>query len=233
VTPDPVMPDVDVLAFDVYGTLVDTEGQVRRLAEFLDPGSAATFSTAWRQTQLAYTFRRGLMDAYVDFEVVTAQALDATAASHGVELAVEDRHELLAGYRTLPAYDEVPAALRSLSDDGRRCVAFSNGVAAAVTQLLEHAGLRELLDDVVSVDEVGSYKPDPVVYRHLLERVGADADRTMLVSGNSFDVIGAKTVGLRAAWLRRSDAACLDPWGVDPDVTVRDLAELAAISRAR
>jgi 2-haloacid dehalogenase len=118
-----------------------------------------------------------------------------------------------------------------LAAAGRRCVAFSNGVAASVTELLEHAGLSGLLDDVVSVDEVGSYKPDPVVYQHLLERVGAEADSTMLVSGNSFDVIGAKSVGLRAAWLRRSDTAVLDPWGVDPDVTVRDLTELAELSR--
>jgi 2-haloacid dehalogenase len=225
------MPDVAVLAFDVYGTLVDTGGQVRRLAAILGSRSSADFSDAWRQTQLAYTFRRGLMGAYVDFDVVTAQALDATAASFGFDLALADRRRLLEGYRSLPPYDDVPAALRMLAAAGRRCVAFSNGVAASVTELLEHAGLSGLLDDVVSVDEVGSYKPDPVVYQHLLERVGAEADSTMLVSGNSFDVIGAKNVGLRAAWLRRSDTAVLDPWGVDPDVTVRDLTELAELSR--
>jgi len=219
-------PDVDVLAFDVYGTLVDTSGQEERIAEVVGQGSAGAFSDAWRQTQLAYTFRRGLMGRYVDFEVCTAQALDATATGFGVELAAGDRDQLLTGYRSLPAYEDALPALQALSTAGRRCVAFSNGVAAAVLELLEHAGLRDLLDDVVSVDEIHRYKPDPAVYHHLLDRVGATGDRTMLVSGNSFDVIGARSAGLRAAWLRRDPGVALDPWGIEPDVVLSTLGDL-------
>jgi 2-haloacid dehalogenase len=215
----------DVLAFDVYGTLVDTAGVVDRLRALV--GDRATdFSDAWRAHQLGYSFRRALMRDYVEFGTCTAQALDHTAATMGVELTDTDREELLAAYGRLPAFPDAAPALAGLVDAGRRVVAFSNGPAASVTALLEHAGLRPLLDDVVSVDEVGSFKPDPAVYHHLLERVASRAQRVVMVSGNSFDVLGAKSAGLQAAWVRRTETALLDPWGVEPDTVVTDLTGL-------
>jgi 2-haloacid dehalogenase len=220
-------PEVDALALDVYGTLVDTGGQVDRLRRVVGD-RAPDFSDAWRQVQLEYTFRRGLMRDWVDFGVCTAQALDAVAGRFGVELTDDQRQELLDGYGRLPAYDDAEEALRRLSGSGVRTVAFTNGSAAAARGLLDHAGLLALLDDVVSVEPVRSFKPDPAVYAHLLEQLGLPAPRVALVSGNSFDVIGAAHVGLTTVWVRRRPGAALDPWGVSPDRTVAALTELLA-----
>ena len=217
----------DVLAFDVYGTLVDTAGVVEQLRGVVGD-RAADFSDAWRAHPLGYSFRRALMRDYVEFGTCTAQALDHTAATMGVELTDTDREGLLAAYGRLPALPDAAPALADLAAAGRRVVAFSNGTAASVTALLEHARLIELLDDIVSVDEVGSFKPDPAVYHHLLERVASRAQRVVVVSGNSFDVLGAKSAGLQAAWVRRTEAALLDPWGVEPDTVVTDLSGLLA-----
>lgn len=215
----------DVLALDVYGTLVDTGGVVEALREVVGEDAPA-FSDAWRQHQLGYSWRRALMRDYVDFGTCTAQALDHTATTTGTRLTEEQRDGLLAAYRTLPAFPDVAPALDRLAAAGRRLVAFTNGPVAAAEELLGGAGVREHLHDIVSADEVGSFKPDPAVYEHLLQRVGVTAGRAVVVSSNSFDVLGAKHAGLQAAWVRRTDAAALDPWGVEPDATVADLGGL-------
>ncbi len=217
--------DHGVLAFDVYGTLVDTGGVVDRLTDVVGDRAPA-FSDAWRQHQLGYSWRRALMRDYVDFGTCTAQALDHTAATFGTALSDEDRDDLLATYRRLPAFPDVAPALDRLASTGRRVVAFTNGPVAAADELLAGAGVRDHLADVVSTEEIRSFKPDPAVYHHLLERVATVADRVVLVSSNSFDVLGAKHAGLQAAWVRRSVTAVLDPWGVEPDLTVTDLGEL-------
>jgi len=217
--------DHDVLAFDVYGTLIDTAGVVEQLADVVGDRARA-FSDAWRQHQLSYAFRRALMRDYVDFGTCTAQALDFTAASEGVRLTHDERDRLLTAYSRLPAFPDAAPALERLAAVGVRAVAFSNGPAAPVSDLLQSAGLRAHLADVVSTDEIRSFKPDPAVYHHLLERVACRAQRVVMVSSNSFDVLGAKAAGLQAAWVRRSEAAVLDPWEVEPDLVVTDLTGL-------
>ena len=213
------------LAFDVYGTLIDTDGVVTRLRQLLGEG-AEEFSRRWRERQLEYSFRRGLMRAYQDFSVCTRQALDHTCLATGAALSGEDRRALLEAYRALPAFADAAPALSDLRAPGQRLFAFSNGSAEAVRTLLEAAGLLDLFQDVVSVDEIGSFKPDPAVYHHLLRRSGAVGASTWLVSSNPFDVIGAISAGLRAAWVRRSPAAVFDPWDIPPTLTVAGLLEL-------
>ena len=214
------------LAFDVYGTLIDTQGVVEALETHLGP-RAAEFSRAWRDKQLEYSFRRGLMQNYQPFSVCTGQALDFTCARFGLGLDPAGRAALLDAYRTLPAFPEAAAALARIRARGFRMFAFSNGSAEAVETLLASAGLRELFLDVVSVDEVKSFKPNPGVYAHFLRRAEATGAEAWLVSGNPFDVLGALSAGMRAAWVRRAPEAPFDPWGVEPTLTVADLADLA------
>ena len=98
-------------------------------------------------------------------------------------------------------------------------------------ELLERAGLKELFIDVVSVEEVRSFKPDSEVYVHFLKRAGVTGREAWLVSGNPFDVIGAVSAGMGAAWVRRSRAAVFDPWEVGPSVTVNGIDELEGVLR--
>jgi len=214
------------LAFDVYGTLIDTHGLRFALERHAGPRAMA-FSALWREKQLEYSFRRGLMRQYETFAVCTRQALDFTCAALGLPLGAEDKEALLVAYRTLPAFTEAAAGLALARERGFRLFAFSNGSAEAVATLLTAAGLREHFLDVVSVDEVRSFKPDPGVYAHFLRRAGAAAGEAWMVSGNPFDVLGAKAAGLRAVWVKRSPEAVFDPWGQEPDLTVPDLLGVA------
>ena len=215
------------IAFDVYGTLIDTHGIVVALSERLGD-RANEFSRRWREKQLEYSFRRGLMQNYVDFSVCTRQALDYTNSSFGSPLGAEDQEGLMAAYRKLPAFPDVAAGLAAASKAGYRLFAFSNGRADSVEALLENAGILGCFDGVVSVDEMNSFKPNPGVYGYFLRKAGATGSNAWLVSSNPFDVIGAISAGMRAAWVKRSAEALFDPWGIEPTLVVRCVAELAA-----
>lgn len=214
------------LAFDVYGTLIDTHGVVRRLEDMIGD-DARPFSNAWRDKQLEYSFRRGLMQNYENFAVCTRDALDHTCEVFKAGLAAEQKRELLESYRVLPAFDDVEDALSDLQVRECRLFAFSNGSAEAVKTLLGSAGIRDFFLGVVSCDDIRSFKPNPAVYAHFLRTAGASGSEAWLISGNPFDVIGAISAGMRGAWVRRSTDAIFDPWGVEPTITVRSLGELA------
>ncbi len=213
------------LAFDVYGTLIDTQGVVSALQRLIG-NKAGDFSRTWREKQLEYSFRRGLMRQYETFVVCTSDALDYACALHEVDLAEKEKANLLEGYRSLPAFDDVTDGLAKLSDDGYRLFAFSNGTADAVEALLVAAGIRHFFRGVVSVDDVRSFKPNPDVYDHFLGKSGAEGKDSWLISSNAFDVIGAISAGMRAAWVRRSKNAVFDPWGIEPTMIVQSLGEL-------
>jgi 2-haloacid dehalogenase len=217
-----------VLAFDVYGTLIDPFGISQRLKSIAGDKTPA-FAQMWRDKQIEYLFRRGLGRDYRPFSICTSQALDYTALQLQVELPAGDKQELLAQYRELPAYEEVAEALRQLKDAGCRNYAFSNGEPDDLACLLAHAKLDSALDGIVSVHEVQSFKPDPAVYDHFLQQTGAAREKTWLVSGNPFDVIGARTAGWRTAWVKRNPHAVFDPWEIEPDATVTDTSELVRI----
>lgn len=218
----------DVIGFDIYGTLIDTHGVVDGLEEMIGD-KAKAFSQAWRDKQLEYSFRRGLMQSYEDFAVCTRQALDYTDQLFDAQLTGNQKQELLDIYKVLPAFDDVEDALQELNQSDVTIYAFSNGSAEAVEALLDHAGVRSYFQDIISVDEIHSFKPDPAVYNHFLQRTCAQANHAWLVSSNSFDVLGANAVGMQTAWVRRTDKSMLDPWDIEPTITIAGLHELATI----
>jgi len=215
------------VGFDVYGTLVDPLALAEPLQALVGE-QAVQFAGLWRTKQLEYSFRRGLMRRYVDFDICTRQALRYTQQALRCELPESDQGRLLEAYLYLPVFPEVVASLAALKIQGHRLMAFSNGVEASIRALLANAGVLPHLEDVVSVDDLRTFKPDPEVYAYLARRTGRAPAETWLVSSNAWDVIGAKAVGLRAVWVKRQPDTVFDPWEVEPDVVVSRLDELPA-----
>ena len=215
------------LAFDVYGTLIDTHGVISVLEKYVGE-MAHQFSRTWRENQLEYTFRRGLMQNYENFAVCTSNALDFTSSFLKTPLTQEIKNELLEKYNLLPSFDDVESGLTKARNAGFRLFALSNGTAEAVESLLINAEIRDYFLGVVSVDEIKSYKPNPAVYSHFLRRADAVGNDAWLVSSNPFDVIGAISSGMRAAWIKRSPDAIFDPWGIEPTITANSLLNFAA-----
>ena len=213
------------LAFDIYGTLIDTHG-IKVVLQSMVGDQAGLFSQMWRDKQLEYSFRKGLMQNYETFAVCTSQALDYTCACYGTNLNAGQKQELMSLYRVLPAFDDVAEGLRRLQNSGFRLYAFSNGAADALEVLLNNAGIRELFLGVVSVDDIKSFKPNPAVYSHFLRQSKSTGGSAWLISSNPFDVIGAISAGMKSAWVRRSPEAIFDPWGIEPTITVNSLLGL-------
>ena len=214
-----------VIAFDVYGTLVDTAGIALALGRSCGE-RAQTAAQLWREKQLEYTFRRALMDRYVDFDTVTRQALRYVANRLGVELDAQAEQALLAAYLQLPAFPDVIPGLEMIKGTGQRLVALSNGTEKSVQRLLENAGIVGYFESLLSVERVRTFKPAPSVYALLREATERYPEQTWLVSGNPFDVIGAKAQGLGAAWLRRDPGSVFDPWEFSADIVAGTLPEL-------
>lgn len=213
------------IAFDVYGTLIDTNGVVYALSEVIGD-IAPMFANTWREKQLEYSFRRGLMENYQHFGICTQQALDYSCLFYEINMHKEQKEQLLAIYKTLPAFDDVVEALADLSNSGYRLYAFSNGNEAAVEGLLNAANIRDYFLGVISVDSLKTFKPNPAVYSHFLRETNATANEAWLISSNPFDVLGALSYGMHAAWVKRSEKAIFDPWGEEPTQTINSLSEL-------
>ena len=215
------------LAFDVYGTLINTHG-VLSLLENMIGDKAKNFSNTWREKQLEYSFRRGLMQNYVPFSVCTKQALDYACLAHKTPLSDEQKQQLLEQYKILPAFDDVKKGLEQLKAQNYRLFAFSNGAADAVNTLLETAGIIDYFEGVVSADDMKTFKPNPGVYSHFLREANSTGANTWLISSNPFDITGAISHGMRGAWIKRSEDSIFDPWEIQPTTIATDLVDLKA-----
>ena len=212
------------LAFDVYGTLINTNG-ISGLVKTLVGDKAISFMDSWRAKQLEYTFRRGLMKNYVDFSECTRNALDFTCEVLKCHLQPEERNRLMREYKVLPAFTDVRESLEKLKSANVRLFAFSNGSAPDVTGLLENAGIFHFFEDVVSVDDVKSFKPNPEVYAYFLQKSNSSKTNAWLISSNSFDVVGAISYGMNSVWVQRSPDAVFDTWNIQPTRTISSLQE--------
>ena len=215
-------------ALDIYGTLINPLAIEQQLEQYAGD-SAKPLAELWRNKQLEYSFRRGLMSQYRPFSDVTYEALRFACDSLGVDLTKHQRSAILSHYQALPAFDDVIPALRALFAKGVCLHAFSNGRSDDVAALLAHAGIDQWIESVVSVDDKQTFKPSPVVYEHFNSTVGADPEATCLVSSNPFDIIGAAACGWQTVWLRRNSSTIFDPWEFQPTHTITSLQELDAL----
>jgi len=214
-----------VLAFDVYGTLIDPFRMEEHLrAAFGEKAQVA--SELWRTKQIEYSFRRALMKKYRPFDTCTADALRFVSAQLKISLSEKEQAHLLSKYQELPAYPDVAVALDELAAQGFTIAACSNGTVSAVRASLGNAGILPCFTKIVSVDPIRTFKPDPAVYEYLASELHARKEMVWLISSNPFDVIGAKACGLRTAWVQRDPKRVFDPWEYEPDAVVHSLAEL-------
>lgn len=216
---------IQTYAFDVYGTLIDTNGVLEQLRHIVKD-QAEEVSAIWRRKQLEYSFRRGLMQQYVPFPQVTAEALDYALAVRGINCTPSDRQSLLDVYQRLPAFPDALVALERLAAGDQQLYAFSNGPKAVVTALLQQAQLLPFFAGVVSVETTKVFKPSPLVYQHFAQTTKTPIAQCALVSGNPFDILGAKAAGMRGIWVQRDLQKIFDPWGQQPDRVIRSLSEI-------
>jgi 2-haloacid dehalogenase len=225
--PDGAAANREVLAFDLYGTLVDPIAIAGELGRLLGEPVGLEAARLWRAKQLEYSFRLTAMGHYEDFRWVTSRALDFALASLGARLPTGRAGRLAELYDQLQPFPDAVPALRALTGLGYELAVFSNGTPAMIGNCLASSGLDGFFGERISVDEVRVFKPSPVAYRHAAGRLSCPAGRVRLVTSNAFDCVGASAAGMRTAWVNRS-AAPFDTIGRPPDVTVAALDRLPA-----
>ncbi len=214
--------------FDAYGTLFDVAAPAIRCAAGLE-SKAEALAHRWRDKQLQYTWLRSLQGRYVDFEHVTADALDYALESLEI-INPSLRNELLALYRSLPAFPDARPALETLRSLGVRSIILSNGTPTMLDQTVRAAGLDRLVDRILSVDRVGIYKPDSRVYQMAVDALGVSKDRIVFVSANGWDAYAGAAFGFRVVWCNRAGAPIERLPGV-LDRQIRSLDELPSSFR--
>lgn len=213
--------------FDAYGTLFDIHAPMRKLAPEIGEHAEA-MSKLWRQKQLEYTWLRSLMGVHADFWHVTGEALDYAMQFYGVsEPGLRD--EIMALYLNLEAYPDVAAALEAVKGRSKLTAILSNGSPSMLDAAVRHAGVEKLFNMVLSVEDVGIYKPSRRVYRHAMQKLQIhDAPSICFVSANTWDAQAAAQFGFQAVRV--------DRFGLKDDripgkvsAVIKDLSELAGI----
>ena len=194
---------IGACVFDAYGTLFDINSPVQKLATELGE-KASELTKLWRQKQLEYTWLRSLMGVHADFWHVTGDALDYSLEA----LKIEDvglRDELMTLYLKLDAYPDVAEALNTVRAKSKRTAILSNGSPSMLDSAVRAAGLEKSIDMVLSVVDVGIYKPSRRVYRHAMQKLQIqDAPSICFVSANSWDAQAAAQFGFQAVRLARN-----------------------------
>ncbi|MEO3998522.1 haloacid dehalogenase type II [Mesorhizobium sp. CAU 1732] len=188
--------------FDAYGTLFDVHAAVRRHAEAIGP-DGQLLSEIWRAKQLEYSWVRTLMGSHRDFWQLTQDALDF--AFRKVRSADPSlRQTLLDAYWRLDCYPEVPAVLKALKASGARIAILSNGSPAMLESAVRSAALDQVVDEVFSVEAIGRFKTDPLVYDLVTTAWRLYPQAVSFQSSNRWDVAGATKFGFRTVWINRS-----------------------------
>jgi 2-haloacid dehalogenase len=216
---------IAAVVFDAYGTLLDVHAAMEKHAARIGP-EWQRVSQDWRVKQLEYSWVRSLVGSahHRDFVALTRDALDYTAAKHGItdRLLLAD---VLEAYRRLSAYPEVPEVLKRLKGKGIGRAILSNGEPGMLDDAVRTAGLTPLLDDVLSVESVGVFKPDPRVYQLAVDRLGIAPGRIAFLSSNPWDAFGARAFGFHVFWVNRAGQP--DEYGLRGNVSeLQDLSGL-------
>lgn len=225
---------IKACVFDAYGTLFDVSAAAREAAAVPENAAISTswqrLAVDWRRKQLEYSWLRAITHEHRDFWRVTKDALDwALAAQNLNDPALRER--LLALYWQLSPYPEAAEVLARLRTAGIATAILSNGSPDMLDAAVRSAGIGALLDDVISVERVGVFKPAPQVYDLVPTRFDCARLEVLFVSSNGWDINGAAGFGFLTAWVNRAGDP-MDRLDHPPHEELRDLSLIPDIAMA-
>jgi 2-haloacid dehalogenase len=221
---------IRALTFDLFGTVLDLGASLRQpIADFVASTNADVtpeqFWEDWRIRQRLEQYRDSLMMlGHAGYLETVRRAMHYVTDTHHVEATETEFNTLMAAWQELsPFPDAVPALERMMYN--YQLVVLSNGDPEFLVHLAD-TRVAFQFDDIFSVTTVGVFKPHPSVYRTAALQLGLELHECLMVSSNSFDVIGARACGMRAAYVNRYDLP-LEPSPFAPDIECADFSELA------
>lgn len=223
------MPSVSIrpkcLFFDVNETLLDLDAMKESVAAAL--GGRPDLLPLWFTTMLQHSLVATVGDHYDDFGVIGAATLQMVARNHDIDLSDDDAKQALAPIRSLPAHPDVRPALEQLKEAGYRMVTLTNSSQAGVDAQMKNAGLTDLFEDRLSVEDVQMFKPHSHVYKWASRKMNVPPEDCMLIAAHGWDIAGALWAGWRGAFVARPGAQ-LYPLAKQPEINKPDMKQVAA-----
>jgi len=216
------MKKIKAIIFDAYGTLFDVNSAAEKCKEKLGDKWEG-FANYWRTTQLEYTWLRSLMRRHKDFWQITEDSLDKSMNFYNIDNSM--RSELLNLYKVLSPFTEVRDTLKKLKQSNYKLAILSNGTPDLLNELVVSNGLKDIFDDIFSVEEVGIFKPDSKVYDLPINKYNIEKNEVLFLSANTWDVSGAGNYGYNTVWVNRNNNI-FDKLDFEPNQQISNLSEL-------
>ena len=216
------MKKIKAIIFDAYGTLFDVNSAAEKCKERLGDKWEG-FANYWRTTQLEYTWLRSLMRRHKDFWQITEDSLDKSMNFYNIDNSM--RSELLNLYKVLSPFTEVRDTLKKLKQSNYKLAILSNGTPDLLNELVVSNQLKDIFDDIFSVEEAGIFKPDSKVYDLPINKYNIEKSEVLFLSANTWDVSGAGNYGYNTVWVNRNNNI-FDKLDFEPNKQISNLSEL-------
>ena len=216
------MKKIKAIIFDAYGTLFDVNSAAEKCKEKLGDKWEG-FANYWRTTQLEYTWLRSLMRRHKDFWQITEDSLDKSMNFYNIDNSM--RSELLNLYKVLSPFTEVRDTLKKLKQSNYKLAILSNGTPDILNELVVSNQLKDIFDDIFSVEEAGIFKPDSKVYDLPINKYNIEKNEVLFLSANTWDVSGAGNYGYNTVWVNRNNNI-FDKLDFEPNKQISNLSEL-------
>ena len=216
------MKKIKAIIFDAYGTLFDVNSAAEKCKEKLGDKWEG-FANYWRTTQLEYTWLRSLMRRNKDFWQITEDSLDKSMNFYNIDNSM--RSELLNLYKVLSPFTEVRDTLKKLKQSNYKLAILSNGTPDLLDELVVSNQLKDIFDDIFSVEEAGIFKPDSKVYDLPINKYNIEKNEVLFLSANTWDVSGAGNYGYNTVWVNRNNNI-FDKLDFESNQQISNLSEL-------
>ncbi len=219
------MKNIKAIIFDAYGTLFDVNSAAEKCKGKIGD-KWEDFANYWRTTQLEYTWLRSLMNRHKDFWKITEDSLDKSMKFFKIDNSM--RNDLLDLYKVLSPFSEVKETLNKLKKKDFKLAILSNGTPSLLGNLVKNNNLENIFDDIFSIEEVGTFKPDSKVYELPVNKYNIKKDEILFLSANTWDVSGGGNYGYNSVWVNRNKNI-FDNLDYQPLDEIHDLSELLEI----
>ena len=218
------MKNIKAIIFDAYGTLFDVNSAAEKCKGKIGD-KWESFANYWRTTQLEYTWLRSLMNRHKDFWQVTEDSLDKSMQAFKIDSSM--RNELLDLYKVLSTFPEVKEVLNKLKEKNYKLAILSNGTPFLLNELVKSNNLDNIFDDIFSIEEVKTYKPDPKVYNIPIKKYQIQKNEVAYLSANTWDVSAGGNYGFNPVWINRNNNI-FDNLDFKPDYEIKNLKDISS-----
>ncbi|MGL4850253.1 MAG: haloacid dehalogenase type II [Clostridium sp.] len=214
--------NIKLCVFDAYGTLFDVHSASEKYKDEIGD-TYNDFSNLWRAKQLEYSFLREIMDDYTDFINVTKDALNYACNTFNINNdSLKDK--LINSYMELSAYADVIPTLQRLKAKGISLAILTNGSYSMINKAVQSSNINNLLDDILSVEDIKIFKPNKKVYEMVTEKFNLSPNEISFFSSNGWDIMGATKFGFNTFWVNRFDKT-LEESAYKPKFIIKTLAD--------